>query len=388
MPLLGKKAIHTIEYTLVIGGSFYLGMTVMPFFIGRNNNLASAEVKEFGPILDRMSNKDLLAHLGETRLTIKGSEIKKWIEVYTRNYSGKEDKRISYKLASEYLSSIALKTDSGPVNAKLKFQNNRATVFVPSSSGKKLNIDHSYGNIVQALVENNSSVSLAFDIIEPEVTLEKINNLGINMLLGTGTSDYGKSPSSRINNIKIGMSKFNGIILKPGEKFSFNEILGSVEESEGYQAELVIKNGQLVREFGGGLCQVSTTIFRSAVLAGLPINERKSHSFPVQYYNPQGFDSTIYPGVVDLKFTNDTANHILIQTRLTGSRLNVEIYGSDTGRKVVVEGPVQYDQKPDGSMKAYFMRKIYNGEQLAKEERFNSIYKAPPASPLEKNPLE
>ena len=141
-----------------------------------------------------------------------------------------------------------------------------------------------------------------------------------------------------------------------------------------------------MKELGGGLCQVSTTLFRSAIMAGLPILERKPHSFPVKYYNPQGFDATIYPGVVDLKFKNDTPHHILIQSRVEGTKLIFDIYGPDNGRKVVLDGPFQYDEKPNGSMKAYFVRKIYQGEILAREERFDSTYGAP--APLERNPLE
>ena len=227
---------------------------------------------------------------------------------------------------------------------------------------------------------------LIFDQIEPEITLDKINNLGITTLLGQGESDYGHSSQSRIHNIKVGMTKFNGVILKPGEKFSFNELLGEVDERNGYLAELVIKGGKLIYEYGGGLCQVATTVFRAAIMSGLDITERKPHSFPVQYYNPQGFDATIYPGVVDLKFINNTEAHILIQTKLVGSKLVIEIYGSKNEQKVEIKGPFQYDQKSNGSMKAYFIRKIYNGENLEQEERFDSIYKSPP--PKERNPLE
>ena len=154
----------------------------------------------------------------------------------------------------------------------------------------------------------------------------------------------------------------------------------------GYQPELVIKGGQTIPEYGGGLCQLSTTVFRAAILAGLPITERRPHSFPVKYYNPQGFDATIYPGVTDLKFINDTGKHILLQTRIDGTQLIVEFYGSNDGRQVAMDGPYQYDQKANGSMKAYFIRTISypNGEK--KEERFNSNYQPPFAQA--RNPLE
>lgn len=382
-----RRITSLLKYTLVIGGSFYLGAVINYLSINPEKELPRLSVKEFYSKLESGTKNDFLIQVEDIRVIIKNSEVKKWIETYTRNYSGKQDKRISYAAISQYLSSIATQFDIKPVDAKLSFKDQKADIFVPSANGKKLNIDRSFSNIASAILNNKASTSLSFDTIEPNITLEKINDLGIKSLLGKGTSDYGKSPASRIHNIKLGMSKFNGVILGPGEEFSFNKLLGEVDGQNGYEAELVIKRGLLEREYGGGLCQVSTTMFRAATMSGLAIKERKPHSFPVQYYNPQGFDSTIYPRVVDLKFINDTANHVLIQTKVTGSQLNIEIYGSDDGRKITIEGPVQYDRQPSGAMKAYFLRKIAMSNGTIKEERFDSVYKAPP-SPLERNPLE
>lgn len=388
MRILNTKAIRLIEYTLVIGGSFYLGILFYPFSLNSTEEIEILTLKEFAPNIESAIKKELILNTGSSQIRVQGNEINEWVETYQRNYSGKYDKRLSYALVSDYLKNIAPRLNTEPVNAKLKFQNNRAGIFQEPIHGKRLNIEKSANAIFGAILSNLNTASLSFDIIEPEITLEKINNLGINALIGKGDSDYGKSPTSRINNIKIGMAKFNGIIIKPDEEFSFNNLLGEVDDKNGYQAELVIKSGELVREFGGGLCQVSTTVFRAAIMAGFPITERRSHSFPVQYYNPQGFDSTIYPGVIDLKFINNTPNHILIQTKVIGSHLSVEIYGSDDGRKVSMEGPFQYEHQSSGAMKAYFARTITLADGTKKEERFNSIYKAPPQSPLEKNPLE
>lgn len=388
MVFISKRTISLLEYTLVIGGSFYLGAVINSLPSNPKEGLPNLSLKEFYPNLELAIKNDLLLQADDAKIIIKSSEIKKWIESYTRNYTGKQDKRISYAAISTYLGSIAAQFDIKPVNAKLNLKDQRADIFVPSANGKKLNTQKSFSAITSAIFDNKASASLSFDIIEPDITLEKINSLGIKSLLGRGVSDYGKSPASRIHNLKLGMSKFNGVILKPNEEFSFNKLLGEVDGQNGYQAELVIKGGLLEHEYGGGLCQVSTTIFRAAILAGLNIKERRPHSFPVQYYNPQGFDSTIYPGVVDLKFINDTASHILIQTKVIGSQLSVEIYGSSDGRKVTMEKPVQYDQKPSGAMKAYFIRKITTSDGATKEERFDSVYKAPPPSPLERNPLE
>jgi len=386
MNYLNKKSVQIVTYAIITSAVFYLGII---FYTSLNQQTALiVQVKEHRPDLEKKIWSDLKISTGGETLSIQSKETEKWLETYIRSYSGKEDLRISYAKITDYLESLAPHLNTEPVNAKLKFDNDRASIFVPPSPGQRLNIPLSTGLIAEALIDHKPSISLAFDFIEPEITLEKINDLGIKTLLGRGESDYGKSPASRIHNIKIGMAKFNGIILGSGEKFSFNNFLGTVDERDGYQAELVIKGGELVREYGGGLCQVSTTVFRAAIMSGLSIVERRPHSFPVQYYNPQGFDSTVYPGVVDLKFSNNTSNHILIQTKVTGSKLSVEVYGSSDGRKVEIEGPIQYEKEQNGAMKAYFIRKIYRNGQLTEEERFGSNYKAPPIHPLERNPLE
>ena len=345
-------------------------------------------VKELGPLIKQGIQKDLLVMAGKNKQIVTNEELKRWVESYERSYSGKQDLRISTATITDYLKSLAPSTNIEPVDAELKFNNNRAEIFTPSVNGIRMDIDSSAATIALAILSNKSSVSLVFDTIEPQITLNKVNNLGINTLLGLGESDYGKSSYSRILNIKLGMAKFNGIILKPGEEFSFNNFLGEVDDKSGYRAELVIKGGALVREYGDGLCQVATTFFRAAILSGLPILERKPHSFSVQYYNPQGFDATIYPGITDLRFLNDTPAHILIQARVIGSKLMVEIYGSSDGRKIEMDGPYQYDKKPSGAMKAYFTRKIYRNDDLIEERRFDSVYKAPPPHPAERNPLE
>ena len=388
LPLISKisrRLLNFIITALAIAGVFHIGLTLSIISLPQNKEVIS--VKNFSASILKTASEGMELKTRTQTFKVSPEELQKWIEPYQRDYSGETDFRLN-SMMTDYLNTLSPLINIEPVNAKFTFANNRAQVFVPSSSGKKLNLEKSIVSVGTVVLENGPSAELAVEIVEPEITLDKINNLGISTLLGRGESDYGHSSAARIHNIKIGMSKFNGVILKPGAEFSFNNLLGPVEEREGYQAELVIKNGGLVREFGGGLCQVATTVFRSAILSGLEIKERKPHSFPVQYYNPQGFDATIYPGIVDLRFINNTESHALIQTRLIGSRLRVEVYGSNPGKEVAMEGPFQYDQKANGSMRAYFIRKIYTDGKLEKEERFDSVYKPPPPHPLERNPLE
>ncbi len=140
---------------------------------------------------------------------------------------------------------------------------------------------------------------------------------------------------------------------------------------------LVIKNNKTVPEYGGGVCQVSTTMFRAAVYSGLEITERKSHAYPVKYYNPQGFDATVYLPSPDLKFKNNTGNWILIQAKIKDNNLTFEFYGKDDGRKVIVKGPYQYDFQEDGSMKARLEEEVWKNGELILKKTFLSFYKSP-----------
>ena len=381
-----KVVFSSLVSAFIIISGLYISTVISGQLATKNTEVVT--VRKFGEAIKQAVSREFKLNTGKEVVSVSSEELNKWVESYIRTYSGEADLRLSYTAIQYYLESLAPSINIAPVNAKLTFEKSRAKIFVPSVIGSQLNIAKSLGLISTSIASGNNSAELVIDKIEPEITLEKVNNLGITTLIGRGESNLGKSPPSRVHNIKVGALKFNGLILKPGEEFSFNGILGEVDDKNGYQSELVIKNGQLVKEYGGGLCQVSTTVFRAAIFSGLPIVERRPHSFPVQYYNPQGFDSTIYPGVVDLKFVNDTSAHILIQTKLVNSNLTVEIYGSKDGREVTMDGPHQYGQKSDGSMKAYFVRKISKDGQLVKEERYDSVYKPPPPSPLERNPLE
>jgi vancomycin resistance protein YoaR len=188
-----------------------------------------------------------------------------------------------------------------------------------------------------------------------------------------GESNFTGSSNSRIQNIKSGASKFNGLILAPGQEFSFNQSLGPVTAETGFKPEMVIKTSGTVLEMGGGLCQVSTTAFRAALYGGLPITARRNHSYAVKYYAPQGTDATIYPGAVDFKFVNDTPSNLLITSRVEDLKLIFEYYGTADGRQVAIDGPYQYDRKPDGSMKARLARTISYG-QKQNTETFYSKY--------------
>jgi vancomycin resistance protein YoaR len=142
------------------------------------------------------------------------------------------------------------------------------------------------------------------------------------------------------------------VIIQPGQEFSFNTTLGIVDGSTGYRKELVIKPEGTLPEFGGGLCQVSTTMYRAILFAGLPVTDRAPHSYAVSYYSQvlgHGLDATIYLGGQDLKFTNDTGYPILVHTYTVDDyELYFDFYGTADGRSVELEGPKIYGHTKSG----------------------------------------
>ena len=158
-----------------------------------------------------------------------------------------------------------------------------------------------------------------------------------------GTSNFKGSPKNRRHNIKVGADTLSGILITPGEEFSLVKALGEINKETGYLPELVIKGNRTIPEYGGGLCQIGTTIFRATLASGLPILERKNHSFRVRYYEPAGTDATIYGPKPDYRFLNDTGYHILIQTRIEGDDLIFEFWGTKDGRVAEQTKPVIYN---------------------------------------------
>ncbi len=277
----------------------------------------------------------------------------------------------------EYLSSLKPKIDQEVKEPELVLENNKAVKFTAPKNGLKSDMKATTFNIITALKNNSTSTEIALNILKPKNELGSQNSLGIKELIASGESNFKGSPKNRRHNIQIGLEKIAGAIIMPGEEFSFNDHLGPVEEDQGFLPELVIKKTGTVPELGGGLCQVSSTTFRAAMKAGLPITQRKNHSYAVQYYSPQGTDATIYPGVIDLKFINDTPGAILVWPYLKDKdTLIFDFYGTKDSREVILSKPYTYDRKEDGSMKSTWEREVINNGESVKSV-FKSVYLSP-----------
>ena len=285
----------------------------------------------------------------------------------------------------KYIDEVAQQIDIAPQNAGLFFSNGRLSVVSPSVTGRAINKDKLYADITTAAgSESFRKITIKIVTTVPDVREDNLAKLGIVELIGEGISSFGGSPRNRIHNIKNGATKFNGVLIKPDQVFSFNENLGKVNAATGYLPELVIKENKTVPEFGGGLCQVSTTTFRAALLSGLPIIERKPHAYRVRYYDwpyGPGVDATVYQPNPDLKFKNDTGHWILIQTSASGSRLTFSFYGTSGGRSATISKPTILWSKPDGSMATVFTRQVFQNGVLVRTDPFNSKFKSPALFP-------
>lgn len=243
-----------------------------------------------------------------------------------------------------YVKTLAAKIDQPGQDAALAIQDGKATVFKPSRNGIALNQDKALQQIKDALTKSSTGRDLVLDvtITRPTVREDDLNNLGINELLSEGFSTFPGSSSARLTNVRIGAARFNGVLVKPGDTFSFGALLGDVGPEQGYQPSLVIIGNKEEKQYGGGLCQVSSTAYRAALTAGLPIVERTNHSFAVDFYTQPygipGVDATIYYPQADFKFLNDTGHYILIQTIMQGTTLKFDFYGTKT-KSGVIRGP-------------------------------------------------
>ena len=328
--------------------------------------------------------KEHTIFFNSTTINIPSEEIITWITI--DQTSKKID--LSQDIIKEYLESVQKTLTSQPVNAKLRFnpETQQIQILEPGQEGTKLMMEESSKRIKNDILAGIKKTELFVAVTSPLIDESQFDALGVKTLLGKGESNFRGSSKSRVKNINVAANKISSTLLKPGEEFSFVNTLGKVDARNGYLPELVIKGDKTIPEYGGGICQVSTTLFRAALNAGLPITERRNHSYVVNYYGKPGLDATIYLPKPDFKFQNDTNHHILIQHYIVGTILYYEIYGTSTGKTAKTIEPVVLESSPDGSMKTVAYREIYEGDVMIKRDTFYSTYRPP--NKVTSNPLQ
>jgi vancomycin resistance protein YoaR len=253
-----------------------------------------------------------------------------------------------------YVEDLATQIARSPRDARFDFDetNGTLTPIVNSQGGRVLDITETLRLINSHVTTADREIILPILPVRPHASDDDDPaSLGIVELVSEGVTYFKGSSAGRVRNIEVASSKFHGLVIPPGQTFSFNEHLGEVSAETGYEESVIIFGDRTRVGIGGGVCQVSTTAFRAAFWGGYPILERSAHGFRVSWYEPPvGLDATVYSPWVDLKFLNDTSYYVLIETEADtrAGKLSFRFYSTKTGRTVDMEGPVEANVVPHG----------------------------------------
>jgi len=271
---------------------------------------------------------------------------------------------INSTMLQGFLMNLAPELEITPENARFIFNDETSLLDLLQSAviGRTLNVDGSIETIQRKLLDGEHDIELVLITTPPPVTDDMSGEmLGITELVHTETSFFYGSSAERIQNIQAAAENFHGLLVAPGETFSMAEHMGDITLDNGYAEALIIFGGQTITGVGGGVCQVSTTLFRAAFFTGFPIVERYPHAYRVGYYekvagnvrdnNLAGLDATVYVPIVDFKFINDTPFWLLMEVYVnpTYNSIQWKFYSTSDGRSVEWEttGPVNVVEAPD-----------------------------------------
>jgi vancomycin resistance protein YoaR len=294
------------------------------------------------------------------------------IEKVTTPESASYQVGLNTEVLRVFLENLAPELEQTKQNARVIFNDDtlELEVIQPAVTGRSLNVDATLDSINQKLISGEHNFPLEFTITPPEVSDQTTGaELGITELVSAHTSYFYGSSAARIQNIQTAASQFHGVLIPPGASFSMGETLGDVSLDNGYAEALIIYGDRTIEGVGGGVCQVSTTLFRTAFFGGYAISERHSHAYRVYYYELRadggvntelaGLDATVYFPLVDFKFINDTPYWLLMETYVNPAArtLTWKFYSTSDGRTVdwqttglqnVVEPPEPYyEENPE-----------------------------------------
>ncbi len=221
-----------------------------------------------------------------------------------------------------------------PQDARLVINDRDEVVVVPGKPGRKLDIEAALESLEQFKTQADSAVVLHLKEQQPDVRTADIMAMKIRGLLSSYTTYFDVHNVNRTYNINVAADTLDNQLIKPGEVFPFNSVVGPRSREAGYKEALVIVKDQFIPGIGGGVCQVSSTLYNAVLLAGLEVIERSNHSLPVGYV-PLGRDATVAYGGRDLKFRNNTSGYLYLRARVRGGALTVKIFGNTEEKKSV-----------------------------------------------------
>ncbi len=273
-----------------------------------------------------------------------GNIWERYLETKTAKHEGKQlnlNYLVDKDRTSAIIAELTQELNTSPADAGISINERGELVTTFDKPGTRVNSEAAAQEL-ESLLSNGIKepqnqpweISLTLVNKSPNITREDLRSQKIDGILAAYTTRFQTSNVNRTYNVKVAADAINHQIIKPGETFSFNKVVGPRSQEAGYREALIIQQNEFVPGLGGGVCQVSSTLYNAVLLADLPVVERSNHSLPVDYV-PAGRDATVAYGARDLRFTNNTPGYLLLQTKVQGNSLTVQIYGDKSHKKEV-----------------------------------------------------
>lgn len=344
----GRKVVDDGLYSLVVG-SFdrmdFSDKSVPTKVI--TPQLNEKDLEPFLPDVTNIISKDLTVTYGMSTWVLTKQQLLSFIsfdKVTNKVKMGLN--KVTFGTFVEDISNEVNELPRGQVTAVA--DGTRVLSFVITRDGKDLDVGKFTDDFKNSLFGTRSDVALSVNAVSGPADQEKY---GIFALIGEGTSHFAHSIPNRIHNIALASERTNGVLVAPGAIYSLNDSIGEVSAKTGYSLAYIIQGNRTVLGEGGGVCQVSTTVFRAVLNAGLPVVMRYPHAYRVGYYEQDmgiGFDASVFQPSWDFKFKNDTSAYILVQTSidLNDLSLTFRLYGTPDGRTVEISPVAVTNQSP------------------------------------------
>ncbi|HDR4725901.1 VanW family protein [Bacillus cereus group sp. Sample62] len=266
-------------------------------------------------------------------------------------------------------------TLKNPVNAELSVEGSTVNIS-QSQNGEKIDKGKLTDLTQQAITSGSSDVTLPVTLLKPERSTEDIQKMGIKEVIAEYSTPMAGRNGNQSYNVNKSANTLSGVIVAPDETFSFNGRVGVTDAAHGYKSAAVFSQGKVIQSAGGGVCQVSSTLYSAALRADLGIVSRSNHSMPVNYL-PLGQDAAVADYGPDLKFKNNTGNHIYIQAFSNGGSITTRIFGTNTGKNVEVSSQV-VSRTGDKITAVTYKKVTQNGEVVSNRQISKSVYKSAP----------
>ena len=393
---LGNKTFLGVEKTL---------QNAVITFVGPEGKSHSVPLAEIGILLDHREIFTAGYHQGrqKSHLTCYGERLKIMEEGVFIPFRYELDENAFL----QGIASLAEALNREAENAHFLIGSSNKVEMVPEKDGYRINKERLVQLLEQNLTEPDTplTIRVPYDTIPPQITVLSLKEKGIETLMSSFTTSFDPANTNRVHNIKLAASILHNYFLAPGEILSLNELFGDSTPEKGYREAPIIMGTELVPGYGGGLCQISTTLYNAALLADLDIIERHNHRLTVPYISP-GRDATISYNTRDLKFRNNKEHYILIAAEVEGDKLTFRFFGRSIKQRIEISTnilaifvpPVRYEINPElppgkeeiieGSpgYRVEVWKLVYEGNELKSREKISVDTYLPYATVIQQGP--